>query len=257
MLGDPISKHYNSNMKKPEFVNDQIYHIYNRGVEKRKVFMDDNDYLRFVHDLFEFNDEQPVLSSNIRLCARKPSRAQESTASQCLEIGTPNIKRKRKLLVDILAFCLMPNHFHILLRQRVDNGVSKFMQKFLGYTMYFNEKYKRVGPLFQGKFKAVLVENEAHHLHIPNYIHLNPLGLLVSESRNTKINCEDALEFLKNYRWSSFRDYIGLKNFPSVTHREYLTEILGKPEDYAKEIKGWIKEINFNKPNDLLDDEDF
>ena len=86
-------------MERPEFTNEEIYHLYNRGVEKRKVFMDDNDHFRFIHNLFEFNDSAPA-----------------GRFSQRSEVGLPNIQRPRKCLVDILVFCLMPNHFHLMVR---------------------------------------------------------------------------------------------------------------------------------------------
>ncbi len=124
-------------MKHPPFANSYIYHIYNRGVEKRKVFLDDQDYFRFIHDLYEFNDENPVLNVNYRLQHRQ---------SKYMGVQLPYIKNERKLLVDILVWCLMPNHYHLILRQRRDNGIVLFMQKLgSGYTNYFNLKYKRVG----------------------------------------------------------------------------------------------------------------
>jgi putative transposase len=245
-------------MNKPEFLEGEIYHVYNRGVEKRRVFMDDKDYLRFIHDLFEFNDENPVQSSNVRLNTRKPTEAREEDTSQCLEVQLPNMeRRKRKKLVEIHAFCLMPNHYHLLMRQRVENGIVRFMQKIGGYTLYFNERHERVGSLFQGRFKAVQVTEEAHNLHIPNYIHLNPLGMYMNAREEGKLNIENALEFLRNYRWSSFRDYIGIKNFPSIIEQKYLADIFGKPEMYAKEIKDWIREKSFNEPDEFFADENF
>src|SRR4030042_5708941 len=110
-------------MKKPTFINDKIYHIYNRGVEKRNIFINEKDYVRFLHDLYEFNNS--------------------ISADKFFEIHALKNKN-RSLLVEILAYCLMPNHYHILLRQKNDNGVVTFMKKLgTGYAMYFNEKYDR------------------------------------------------------------------------------------------------------------------
>ncbi len=163
-------------MIKPQFSNNQIYHIYNRGVEKRSVFMEDKDYLRFIHDLFEFNDTALVNPSNIRFSSRHPSSVTSSQFNQFLALRESNTKIKRKLLVEILVFCLMPNHYHLMVRQLVDDGIVKFMQKLgTGYTNYFNLKNERVGSLFQGRFKAVLVNNESYFTHLLHYIHLNPL----------------------------------------------------------------------------------
>ncbi|MBU6414976.1 transposase, partial [Patescibacteria group bacterium] len=163
-------------MKKPQFTNDNFYHIYNRGVEKRKIFLDTDDYVRFIHDLFEFNDEADADHIYYRRQFLKSS-----------EVEPPKIS-KRKLLVEIIAFCLMPNHFHLFVRQHANDGVVKFMHKLgTGYTMYFNQKYERVGGLFQGRFKAVHINNNRHFLYLPHYIHLNPLDRVMPQWREGEI----------------------------------------------------------------------
>ena len=150
-------------MIKPPFITGELYHVYNRGADKRDVFMEDKDYLRFVHDLFEFNDTEPTLAANVRFLLRKPSQLTALSLSQCLEVQPPNIgkyRRKRKLLVEILAFCLMPNHYHLLLRQKVEKGVVQFMQKIgTGYTLYFNQKNpkdKRTGGAVSRQIQSCL-----------------------------------------------------------------------------------------------------
>lgn len=233
-------------MIKPAFVNDQIYHIYNRGVEERNVFLNKEDYFRFVHDLFEFNDEAPAINIYYKL----PSL-------QSYEVELRKIKRERgprKLLIEILVFCLMPNHFHLLIKQRLDGGIVRFMQKLgTGYTNYFNKKYKRVGGLFQGRFKAVLVEKDSHFIHLPHYIHLNPLDLKFPEWRDKEIkNYKEAMRYLENYRWSSFPDYIGKKNFPSVTQRGLLLEFFEGPEQYRKDTLKWLEEMNFAEIKEII-----
>ena len=222
-----------------KFITGEIYHVLNRGVEKRKIFLDDFDHFRFIHDLFEFNDKEPALNSYYY---------HQSSEVRPRKIGGQHSKQPRKLLVEILAFCLMPNHFHLLLRQKIDGGVSLFMQKLgTGYSMYFNQKYKRVGSLFQGRFKAVDIKNESHFIHIPYYIHLNPLDLITPEWRNRELkNFNEAINFLKKYRWSSYLDYIGQKNFPSVTQREFLLNFFGGSETYQKEMLRWLKDLDLN-----------
>ncbi len=214
----------------------EIYHIYNRGVEKRNVFLEDFDYLRFIHDLFEFNDKNFVPKLYI--------------PAKFSGVGLPKIienkeRKPRKLLVEILAFCLMPNHFHLLVKQRLDDGVAKFMQKLgTGYTNYFNQKYERVGALFQGKYKAIHIVREAHLLHLPYYIHLNPLDLIAPEWRDRKIkDLGVAMGFLEKYKWSSYPDYIGKKNFPSVTQRDFLLDFFSNSEAYKAGMLAWLKEI--------------
>jgi len=199
----------------------EIYHVLNRGVDKRRVFMDEKDYVRFVHDLFVFNDKNATL--NYILQKRQ-------------------IERPRELLVHIHAFCLMPNHYHLLLSPAVENGVPQFMKKLnMGYAKYFNEKYDRSGALWQGKYKKKLIKKDAHFLYIPYYIHLNALDLSMPQWREGKVkNILQALKNLREYRWSSHLDYLGEKNFPSLTERELLAGTIGTRARYEKEIRNII-----------------
>jgi len=225
-----------------KFVAGNIYHVLNRGVDKRRIFLNNKDYFRFIHDLFEFNDIAPI-SNNSYFFKTNP-----------IDIARRYIERKpRKLLVEILAFCLMPNHYHLMLRPLQDDGVFKFIKRLnMGYAKYFNEKYERSGALFQGRYKSIVVNNEAHFIHLPYYIHLNPLDLIVPEWRNREIkNLNKALEFLENYRWSSYLDYIGKKNFPSVTQRDFLLNFFGGNKDYEKTIKQWLKDLDFQNIKDM------
>ena len=230
-------------MRNIRFVNEGIYHVYNRSVEKREIFVDDQDRFRFIHDLFEFNDEAPA----VNFYYKRPLLQSYETKSHKIE------QQKRKLLVEILAFVVMPNHFHLLLRQIKENGISNFMHKLgTGYTMYFNQKYERAGSLFQGTYKAILVNQEAHFIHLPYYIHFNPLDLKFPEWRDREIkNYKQAMKFLENYRWSSFLDYIGKKNFPSVTQREFLNEFFEGPENYKKDAMKWLKEMDLEEIEDF------
>lgn len=218
-----------SGSNRPKPANDEIYHIYNRGVDKRDVFLDDQDRFRFVHDLFEFNDTVPA------------GKWHES------EIGSPNMRPKRDTVVDVLAFCLMPNHFHLMLRQKQEHGVSEFMKKLgIGYTYYFNKRYNRDGSLFQGKYKLVHIAEQNHFQHLPYYIHLNPLDLIYPDWRDGTItDTEKALRFLEQYRWSSYLDYAGKKNFPSVTQREFLAYTLESPDKQRQNMMEWVQREEF------------
>ncbi|MBI2068822.1 MAG: transposase [Candidatus Yanofskybacteria bacterium] len=216
----------------------EIYHVLNRGVDKRQVFMDKQDHLRFIHDLYEFNDQDRVETTYFKF--------RDFGASG--RVATSPNKKHRKLLVDILAFCLMPNHYHILLKPKVERGMSLFMQKLnAGYTKYFNQKYERTGALFQGRYKQVPVIDETHFLHLPFYIHFNPLDLSHPEWRENKIaNPEKALEFLKSFRWSSHLDYSGIKNFPSVLNSKVLMEVFESNKDYEKLVESYLKDIQID-----------
>jgi putative transposase len=225
-------------MKRPPFITGEIYHVYNRGVDKRKTFMNDKDYLRFVHDLYEFNDEAPA--ENIFY---------KASSLHSYEVGLrKSEKKQRKLLVEILIFCLMPNHFHLMLRQLVDGGITEFMRKLgTGYTNYFNQKHERSGVLFQGKFKAIHITKQNHFIHLPLYIHLNPVGLIApkwQEKRNK--DARKIMHFLDNYRWSSYQDYSGKRNFPSVTQRAFLNDFFETPTNHRKRIAEWLQELHLD-----------
>lgn len=226
-------------MGKPQFTTDNFYHIYNRGVEKRKVFLDKDDYFRFIHDLFEFNDKA---SANNLYYYRLPFL-------KSYEVEPHKIsKEKRKVLVEIIAYCLMPNHFHLFLREKVKGGIVAFMQKLgTGYTMYFNQKYQRVGGLFQGRFKAAIVDQQAHFLYLPHYINLNPLDIKSYSWRHKRItNAKQTLKFLESYRWSSYLDHIGKKNFPSIISHNLFKELFGTPQEYRQSLYEWIRDMDLN-----------
>jgi putative transposase len=228
-------------LRKTKLVSGEIYHVYNRGVDKRDIFIDDQDHFCFIHDLYEFNDQNPAIILNDYL--------NKNRKNKFLEVGLPEIKRKpRETLVEILAFCLMDNHFHLLVRQKTEHGITEFMRKIgTGYTNYFNKKYIRDGVLFQGKFKAIHLKQDSHFMYLPIYIHLNPLDYEFKEWRKGKIhNFKKALKYLENYRWSSYLDYIGKKNFPSIIQKDFLLSRLGNEENQKTEILNWIKAFENN-----------
>ena len=204
--------------KKPPFVTDEIYHVYNRGVEKRNVFIETSDYLRMVHDLYELNDKNATLNSQYQF-KHNPSGQRDDQI--------------RETLVEILAFVLMPNHYHLVLRQIMEGGIVKFMQKLgTGYTVYFNKKNDRVGPLFQGSFKATHIATNDYLQNVLGYVHTNP----VAHYRGST----SVMDFLEQYRWSSLLDYIGIKNFPSITSREFLLEVMGGGEGIRASVNAWL-----------------
>jgi putative transposase len=221
-------------MRKPQFINERIYHIYNRGVEKRDIFMDIKDYFRFIHDLFEFNDKEP--------------------AGKYFKMNVNNVARKRNLLVEILSYCLMPNHFHLLLRQIANNGITNFMKKLgTGYTMYFNEKYDRVGSLFQGPFKAVFLDDEDYLIYLPFYIHANCVDLILPNWKENGIsNFEQIKAYLKKYRWSSHLEYCDVKNFPSIMTKSLRDMIWQTPERYQKQFEEWLESRNLKKIQNII-----
>ncbi|OGN03263.1 MAG: hypothetical protein A2651_02760 [Candidatus Yanofskybacteria bacterium RIFCSPHIGHO2_01_FULL_42_12] len=214
---------------------ENVYHALNRGVEKREIFLDKQDYLRFVHDLYELNDEDRVENST-RIFKIDPGLTSTTT------------RKKRKTLVDILAFCLMPNHYHLMLSPRVKNGIPKFMAKInIGYAKYFNQKYEREGALFQGRYKKILITDNTHFLHLPFYIHFNPLDLKYPEWRENNISSpQKTLEFLEYYKWSSHLEYLGAKNYGSVLNKKILDEIFDGSAGYKKLVETYLKDIQID-----------
>jgi len=182
------------------------WHIINRGVDKRTVFKEGKDFLRFIRSMYFFND----------------SKYMDSTTQRDIRSGKTTLLCDRNMLVNIHTYCLMKNHYHMFL-SAVDNeksNISLFMKKLnKGYSQAFNKKYNRSGALWQSKYKKIHINSDAHFQHIPTYIHCNPLDEWAPEWRQGQLNDPGhAFEKLRSYRWSSFQDYIGIKNFPSVLH---------------------------------------
>jgi len=147
----------------------------------------------------------------------------------------------------------MPNHYHLLVSPVVGDGIPRFMKKLnMGYSKYFNEKNKRSGALFQGKYKKVLIERDAHFLWIPYYIHFNPLDLTMPEWREQKVrDRRKALEYLQSYRWSSHLDYTGNRNFPSVTQRDFFLRLFGGGKAYVRSIEKHLAEMDVDEIKEL------
>ncbi|OGM33676.1 hypothetical protein A2962_00040 [Candidatus Woesebacteria bacterium RIFCSPLOWO2_01_FULL_39_61] len=166
------------------YVSDSYYHIYNRGVAKQKVFRDRQDYKVFLKYLKEALSIPVIKKIDFNLQGRT----------------FKGIKRPVKNFhhnITLIAYCLMPNHFHLLLKQKSKETIKSFMRSIsTRYAAYFNRKYDRIGPLYQGRYKAVLITNDEYLLHLTRYIHLNPAEYI---SVLTKA-------------YSSYADYLGLRN---------------------------------------------
>jgi len=144
-------------MRKSEFANGEFYHIYNRGVDKRQIVLDQTDADRFIESLEDFNSVEPIGS------IYEHSFEKNSVLS-----------KKSKKLVNLVCYCLNPNHYHLLLEQLVDGGIEKFLHRLgMGYSKYFNHKYQRNGALWQGRFKSVYIDDNEYLLHLSAYINLN------------------------------------------------------------------------------------
>ena len=205
----------------------EFYHIYNRGTEKRDIFLSEVDYRRFVTLLHLCNSLSPVHMGNFL--------KQEKVNLFEVDVG--------ERLVDIIAYCLMPNHFHLLIREVQENGTSKFMQKLLtGYTVYFNKYYERTGALFQGKFKASHASEDRYLKYLLSYIHLNPVKLIDPKWKENGIRDRKGAEaFLKEYSYSSYPDYLGYSRDESIlVNASALPEYFISPTDFKSSITEWL-----------------
>lgn len=215
----------------------ELWHVFNRGVDKRDIFMDEVDRVRFIHDMYEFNDIKSV--TNVA------DRFKKNSVSN-MGVGHPYLKDR---LVNIHAYCLMPNHYHLLLSEIIEGGMSLFMKKLGGgYANYFNEKYERSGALWQGKYKRVSVTEYSHELYLPFYIHCNPLDLTKHNWREKGVvSHAQALESLKSFRWSSHLDYLGTKNFPSILEKDFLTNTFNNAGGYEKALRIFLGDPNIKE----------
>jgi len=190
--------------RKIPFVNNEYYHILNRGVAQMSFFNEARNYKQFMKTMLYYQIENP-----------KPRLSYFSPQS--------NLLNADKKIVEIICYCLMPNHFHFLLRQVRERGITEFISKLSNsYTKYFNIKNKRIGPLFQGEFKAIHIETNEQLIHLSRYIHLNPLvGYLIKD--------------LEEYRWSSYKEYVGLAT-TNICSKNVILEQFRSSQDYKQFI---------------------
>lgn len=207
------------------FSEGEYYHIYNRGVEKRIIFLDKADYERFLLLLKVANSTEPVhIQSSYR--------------------GRALIGEKEETLVDIGAFCLMPNHFHILLKEKRSDGIRLFLHKIsTAYSMYFNKRYERKGALFQGVFQAQHADSDNYLKYLFSYIHLNPIKLIQSDWKENGIgDIDGAKKYLDDYRYSSFSDYTGVKREENnILNTKVFPEYFESVEDFKDNIFDWLE----------------
>lgn len=193
--------------RKYPIVEGEIYHVYNRGSDKRQIVQDEQDEWQFLSYLYLCNNPEFTFTKSTR-----DSFAVERSGS----------------LVDIGAYCLMPNHFHLLAYEKMAGGLAKFMQRLgTAYSMYYNGKYKRTGSLFEGSYKAKLVDSDEYLNYLFAYIHLNPAKIVDSNWREVESvgRAVEIQKFLERYRPTSLVYYLGkhrkedrileTKNFPA------------------------------------------
>mgnify|MGYP001583263844 CR=1 FL=1 len=238
-------------MRKITFLPGNIYHIYNRGVEKRNVFINDNDRWRFLQGLFLFND----INTSSKLLWELERLHGAANFKTLKEYFSENKNKYREPLIRIMADCLMPNHYHLLIEELKEGGITKFMHKFgTGYTMYFNKKYDRVGSLFQGPFKAVPVEEETHLEYLLVYVNvINPGQLIESNLKEEGIkNKKEIMNFAKSYLWSTHKEYLQTRD-SIIIDKGLLGEIFPDGKKYEEFVESVLSEMEkFNNISHLF-----
>ena len=233
-------------------VNGEVYHVISRTVGDTVVFENENDFYRGIFSIYEFNN-----SNSVEIWERRRARInfkKNQKSSNIVGRQTSHNIDKRDKFVEIFAFSFMPNHLHLIVKQLKDNGISQFMKKVNGgYAKYFNEKYNRKGHLFN-KFKAVHISSDDQLKTVFTYVHTNLISLIQPNWKEKGIkNIKKVRNFLENNKKHSYLDYIGKKNFPSVTQREFLLELMGGIEGCKDAINNWLlhkKEVkDFNDIN--------
>lgn len=196
----------------------EIYHIVNRGVASMPIFISDRHYQRALETISYYQHKNPPLRYSYF------SRQIQSAKTESIL----KLNEDKEYFVEIICYCLMPNHIHFLLKQITDNGISEFMGKFSNsYTRYFNVKHKRIGPIFQGPFKSVRVETEQQLLHVSRYIHLNPYSSGIIKS----------IKDLQQYSYSSLSEYLGKTNY-SYCQKDIILDYFKKSGSYLDFIYG-------------------
>ncbi len=210
-------------MRKAPLIEGQIYHVFTKSIAGFRIFRNKRDYERFI-EMFKFYRHKSV-----------PVKFSEYEELADRDLYYETKIKNLEFLIDIIAYCIMPTHFHLVLKQLLENGITIFLKNLLdSYTRYFNIKYERKGPLWQGRFKSVLVDNNEYLMHLTRYIHLNPV-------------VDELVEKPEDWNYSSYREYVyprsdGLCSFS--TYIEFKPEEYKKFVENHKEYLDSLKEIN-------------
>ncbi|MDD5739031.1 MAG: transposase [Candidatus Pacebacteria bacterium] len=251
-------------MRKEEFSVGDYIHVYNRGNRKQNIFIDEKDMWRFLQGLRFFNDSHSSTNALRNILQERRKKWLISDTNQFLrmpesvfQVGWPKDWPEKDPLVKILCYCLMPNHFHLLLQEIREGGISKFMQKLgIGYTNYFNLRHRETGKVFQGGYKCRTVrENQFYLEYLSVYIQVkNVLELFPGGIEEALKDIDKAFEFAEIYKFSSFPDFIG-KRESLIIEKDILGDIFPTPEDYKKFAKEIIESKKYNMLEELKIDE--
>jgi len=224
---------------KRKFINNEFYHLVNKGIDNRKIYLNNGDYMRFIENLYEFNNAKPAKEFS--------RRSNKDVGNRDSHLRKQDNRNK---LIKIHSFILMPNHYHLLVEQAQKDGISTFMRKLnVGYTHAFNKKAKRSGYLFQGRFKHVHIKSDIHVGFLICYLHTKPLDSWKKNWREKKLNdneIKQALKFLEKYKYSTHKDYQGIKSYSSTINKEFLLEFFDGTKGYKEFLADWLKNYQKN-----------
>ena len=218
-----------------QYKENGYYHIFNRGVEKRIIFQDRKDHLVFLSYLKTYLKPKDALTLQTKLGDNKTPWPEKSKIIKLLRLN--NFHGEIKLL----CYCLMPNHFHFLIKQKSASAIDSFMQSFCTrYSLYFNKTYKRVGPLFQGKYKAVLVKSDEQLLHLSRYIHLNPARSDLAARSDLEASYSSYKDYLKKREtsWVNTKEVLSLfsEENPNLSYKSFVEDNEINSNTYLKKI---------------------
>lgn len=224
--------------RRKNYLEDGYYHLYNRGVEKRKIFLDQQDYSVFLSYLKTYLTPKNEKELHDKISNPKIPWAEKDKLLKILRLN--NFSEE----ISLLAYCLMPNHFHFFIKQKSSNTIDKFMNSLCTrYTMYFNKKYKRVGSLYQGVYKAVLIKNESQFLHLSRYIHKQALSPQGQALQRLEGQPSSYLEYVGNRKteWVKPEEILSFfsNKFPFLSYEAFV-----KQEDDREQIKNITLEEN-------------
>ncbi len=228
--------------RKFNFAPGEYYHLYNRGVDKRSIFNDVHDRNRLAYLLY-------LANGDVKFDFQKIFRESSIAEIFALDVGEP--------LVNICAWVFMDNHFHILVKEIKEGGVSKFMQNLCGaYSKYFNTKHKRTGALFEGRFKAIHANTDIYLKYLFSYIHLNPVKMIEGEIDWKRIGISDlprAKKFLEHYAYSSLIDFLKPESrlYDSILNKNASPEYFPKPGLVWKESLEWLSFVAVGIPQKI------
>lgn len=208
---------YASYMRKTLITKGEYYHIYNRGNRKQNTFLEQQDYIRFLFTILYFQSPLPIYNISSAITYFMKHRVFNSSKNeQVVHVRT----------VDLNVFTLMPNHFHLIVYEREENGISTYMQRVQNaYTKYFNNKYEMSGHLFQGPYQSVHIENNEQLLHVSAYIHRNQRE--ISKWKNKE----------RDYPWSSYQDYADQNRWGELLNQKIILKQFANQSEYVNFVE--------------------